>query len=70
LAPQVDPTKFMPKSKRDFITQLEVDNANYNQQKTDFLVNDLNYPDNDDVVDEKVLYADYDDYRYKNPNDD
>lgn len=60
----VDPTKFMPKSKRDFITKLALENKAYNKDKTEFVTRKLNYPENDDVVDDKILYKDYDNYQY------
>jgi hypothetical protein len=60
----VDPTKFMPKPKRDFISKLTIENKEYNKDKTEFVTRKLNYPENDDVVDDKILYKDYDDYQY------
>jgi membrane protein insertase Oxa1/YidC/SpoIIIJ len=65
LTPQVDPKKFMPRGKREFISLLTAENEDYNKKKTEILVNEFNYAENDDIVDEKVLYADYDDYKYK-----
>jgi hypothetical protein len=70
LAPKEDPKKFMPRAKREFIRDLELQNVAYNQQKTDILVNDLNFPLNDDLVDDKVMYADYDNYQYTNQSND
>jgi len=60
----VDPSKFMPKPKRDFLTKLEIENKDYNTEKTEFVTRKLNYTENDDVVDSKILYKDYDDYTY------
>lgn len=60
----VDPSKFMPKAKRDFITKLELENKGYNNAKTEFVTRKLNYDKNDDIVDSKILYKDYDDYKY------
>lgn len=60
----VDPTKFMPKPRRDFISKLTVENKEYNKEKTEFVTRKLNYPENDDVVDDKILYKDYDNYQY------
>lgn len=60
----VDPAKFMPKNKRAFIKNLEANNTDYNKQKTDLMTRRLNYPENDDLVNSKVLYKDYDDYQY------
>lgn len=68
LTPKEDPKKFMPRAKREFIKELELQNIAYNKEKTDILINDLNFPSNDDLVDDKVLYADYDDYQYTNTN--
>jgi hypothetical protein len=62
--PQIDPKKFMPRGKRDFVKQLENENEDYNKQKTDFLVNEMKYKENDDVIDETVMYKDYDNYNY------
>lgn len=60
----VDPSKFMPKAKRDFITKLTLQNKGYNQAKTEFVTRKLNYDTNDDIVDSKILYKDYDNYNY------
>lgn len=60
----VDPTKFMPRPRRDFITKLTLENKDYNKEKTEFVTRKLNYPENDDIVDEKILYKDYDNYQY------
>lgn len=62
--PQVDPKKFMPRSRKEFIAELEKQNMEYNEQKTNYLVHQLNYPENDDVVDERILYKEYDNYKY------
>jgi hypothetical protein len=61
---KVDPTKFMAKSKRDFLKKLEVENKEYNKEKTDLMVRRMRYPENDDMVDSQILYKDYDDYKY------
>ncbi len=61
----VDPSKFMPKAKRDFITKLTLENKGYNQAKTEFVTRKLNYDTNDDIVDSKILYKDYDNYNYE-----
>lgn len=60
----VDPSKFMPKAKRDFITKLTLENIGYNNAKTEFVTRKLNYEANDDIVDSKILYKDYDNYNY------
>ena len=60
----VDPSKFMPKAKRDFITKLTLENKGYNDAKTEFVTRKLNYDDNDDIVDSKILYKEYDNYKY------
>lgn len=60
----VDPSKFMPKAKRDFITKLTLENKGYNDAKTEFVTRKLNYENNDDIVDSKILYKDYDNYNY------
>lgn len=70
LAPQVDPNKFMPRSKREFINLITSDNEDYNKKKTEILLNEFNYEENDDLVDEKILYSDYDNYKYKYGKDD
>ncbi len=69
LAPAIDPKKFMPRGKREFISQLKLDNLDYNKKKTEILVNDLNYTENDDLVDDKILFPDYDNYEYGNKDD-
>lgn len=61
---KVDPASFMPRSKKDFLSNLVVENAKYNEDKTMLMTRRLNYPVNDDVVDEKILYKDYDNYKY------
>lgn len=65
----VDPSKFMPKAKRDFITKLTLENKGYNNAKTEFVTRKLNYNENDDIVDEKILYKEYDNYKYDNNTD-
>lgn len=60
----VDPSKFMPKAKRDFITKLTLENKGYNDAKTEFITRKLKYDTNDDIVDSKILYPDYDNYNY------
>jgi hypothetical protein len=62
--PQIDPKKFMPSGKREFVKQLAIDNEDYNKQKSAFLTNEMKYKENDDIVDEKVMYKDYDNYKY------
>jgi hypothetical protein len=64
LAIPVDPAKFMPKSKRDFLKRVEQENKEYNEEKTNLMTRRLNYPENDDIVDSRILYKDYDDYTY------
>jgi hypothetical protein len=60
----VDPAKFMPKTKRDFLTDLEIENKVYNEEKTEFVTRRLNYSQNDDVVNAKILYKQHDNYNY------
>jgi hypothetical protein len=60
----IDPSKFMPKAKRDFVSKLTLQNKGYNQAKTEFVTRKLNYDENDDIVDSKILYKDYDNYNY------
>ena len=60
----IDPSKFMPRYKKDFIQKLEMENKQYNEDKTTLMTRKLNYPVNDDVVDSKVLYKSYDNYTY------
>lgn len=66
---KVDPKKFMPKAKRDFLDQLELENTLYNKETTDKLTKQLKYPENDDLINEKILYKKYDDYKYKYEKD-
>ncbi len=61
---QVDPAKFMPRARRNFVKELDIENKQYNEDKTQFMTKRLNYPVNDDIVDEKILYKDYDNYTY------
>lgn len=60
----VDIQQFMPKYKKDFLKSLEVENKQYNEDKTTLLTKRLNYPENDDKVDAKIFYKEHDDYRY------
>jgi hypothetical protein len=60
----VDPSKFMPKPKRDFITKLSLENKGYNEAKTEFVTRRLNYTENDDIVDARIMYKEHDDYNY------
>lgn len=64
LAIPMDPTKFMPRSKRDFLKRIEQENKDYNEEKTNLMTRRLNYPENDDLVDARILYKDYDNYTY------
>ena len=61
---KIDPTKFMPKYRRDFIKDLEINHKQYNEELTQFMTRNLNYTSNDDKVDSKILYKDYDNYAY------
>lgn len=61
---RIDPTKFMPRKKREFLKNIELENKDYNAEKTEMMIRRLNYPENDDIVDSKILYKDYDDYKY------
>lgn len=61
---EADPTEFMPKHKKDFLKDLETSNKQYNEDKTQFMTKRLNYPVNDDIVDSKILYKEYDNYTY------
>lgn len=65
LRPMVDPSRFMPKAKRDFLNKLALENREYNNEKTEFVTRKLDYPENDDVIDDKILYKDYDNYQYE-----
>lgn len=61
---QVDPTKFMPKYRKDFLKDLEIEHKQYNEELTQLMTKTLNYTSNDDKVDSKILYKDYDNYTY------
>jgi hypothetical protein len=61
---EADPTEFMPKHKKNFLKDLETSNKQYNEEKTQLMTKRLNYPVNDDIVDSKILYKDYDNYTY------
>jgi hypothetical protein len=65
----IEPKKFMPKPKRTFIKKLEQDNVVYNKEKTDYLIKELQYPENDDLVNDSLLYKQYDNYTYNYNND-
>lgn len=60
----VDPTQFMPKYKKDFLSALQTENKQYNEEKTQLMTKRLNYPVNDDIVDAKILYKEHDNYTY------
>lgn len=60
----IDPSNFMAKGKRDFLTNLKIENKEYNKEKTEFVTRRLNYSTNDDIVDDKIMYKDYDNYDY------
>lgn len=61
---EVDMKQFMPRYKKDFINALETGNKQYNEDKTQLMTKRLNYPENDDIVDQKILYKAYDNYTY------
>lgn len=61
----IDNTNFMPKSKRDFLAKLKIENTEYNREKTEFVTRRLNYQENDDIIDDKIMYKDHDNYSYE-----
>jgi hypothetical protein len=61
---EADPIQFMPKHKRNFLKDLEISNKQYNEDKTQLMTKRLNYPVNDDVIDSKIFYKEYDNYTY------
>lgn len=64
--PVKQPYEYMETSKLDFYKTMENAYTDYNLQKSKYIANTYDGRENDDVVDKKVLYPDYDDYDYNN----
>jgi hypothetical protein len=66
----IDPTEYMPASKRKALEDLKSKFTTYNETKTQYIQNTYSGRKNDDTIDDKVLYAEYDEYRYDGTEDD
>lgn len=59
------PYEYMDESKLKFYKNMENTYGGYNLQKTQYISNTYDGRENDDIIDKKVLYPDYDDYTYE-----
>jgi hypothetical protein len=62
--PQLQPDEYMEQSKQNFYKDMDKIYNDYNLQKSTYIANTYDGRENDDIVDKKVLYPDYDDYDY------
>lgn len=60
----VQPRENMPVNTTEFVTNMEKTYEEYNKLKSEYIKNTTSSRDNDDLVDESVLYKKYDDYKY------
>jgi hypothetical protein len=65
----VDPTEYMPASKRKALEDLKTKYSTYNETKTQYIQNVYSGRQNDDTIDDKVIYAEYDNYKYDGTDD-
>lgn len=65
-----DPVSFLDKTKQDFIAELDSQYKDINTLKTQYISSTYSGKQNDDVIDQKVLYKDYDNYKYDLAPDD
>lgn len=61
----VDPNEFLPKEKKAFLSSVDTAYEDYNLHKTRYITSTYNGRDNDDIINDQVMYSDYDDYDYK-----
>lgn len=59
-----DPALYFDKTKRDFIEDLDSQYKDINTLKSQYISSTYNGKQNDDIIDQKVLYKDYDNYKY------
>lgn len=62
--PMVDPNDFMEPGKKTFVTDIKTTYNEYNTLKTQYIQNNYNGRENDDIVTDNVLYSDHDTYEY------
>lgn len=61
----IDPTEFLDKDKKEFISKIDNVFKEYNTEKNKYISNNFEGRDNDDIIDQRVLYDDHDNYSYK-----
>lgn len=58
-----DPADYMPRTKKEFIKEMDTKYQEYNTLKSDYIITN-HKKTSDDVVDSQVLFKKYDDYKY------
>ena len=61
----IDPNQFLDKDKKEFINKIDSVFKEYNIEKDKYITNNFEGRENDDIIDKRVLYDDYDVYSYK-----
>jgi hypothetical protein len=61
----VIPTDHKDPNEKRFINNLNTKYSEYNAQKTKYIEKNFNNKENDDIINEKILYSKYDDYEYQ-----
>lgn len=59
-----DPAKYMERNKRVFLENVATAYKQYNQEKSKYIAGTYAGRDNDDIIDDDVLYSAYDKYTY------
>lgn len=61
----VDPVDFMEKDKKNFLKKVDTAYKEYNESKSRYISSTYNGRENDDMVNQQMMYPEYDDYNYK-----
>jgi hypothetical protein len=64
ISARTKPSDHKDPNERRFYDQLETKYSDYNTQKTKYIQQHYDGKDNDDIVNENIAYAKYDDYKY------
>lgn len=60
----IDPNEFLPKEQRDYIKDVDTTFKEFNKLKTEYIKNTYEGRDNDDYIDQTILYDKHDNYTY------
>lgn len=58
-----DPFKYAPSGQREYVDNMDKAYKEYNDKKTSYITNTYQ-KQNDDIIDQKVIYKEYDNYSY------